>query len=569
MGGTFISARRTSALVGAAALAAGSLGAINAAPASGSVVKLRPGRTITVIHNLDQVAVSGYPFGKDVTVRVVRDGVTVGSVTAPHTFNLEGVGLAINHGVEGAPARPGDCWDGHTPDIRPGDHIVVSDVRGQDEIVVDDIGFTGRPSVRQDGDVVVPFRAVDGNGAAIPLERLDEAEFRDSDADVRYRRDEITLEPVEGGAPGEYQMRYDPSVPPGAGGDDEPEPGDEPDPGDPPLTPETITRSLLGDGHTIGFAAPLTGGEGMVAEGVTDHAGPAPGCEAAPLATSGVSSVTPRVVNQSRADRRLVVEGFSEDAAEVVVELEDADGAVTAPATLREPAGQQTWRASFAATELAGLSGSISVTARVDGVPSTLTKTVLRDMDAPTEPTVSLDSGVYRGGQGLTLGSAATDRVRYTVGDGQQPAPAPGTGRLYRGGEVRIGSSRTLKVVAVDQAGNASPVVTRQYRILKAPGAARIGRATGGKPGGRTTARARWHAPETDNGRRVLGYRVTALRLRANNSVVSRRVFPAKRPSARTLLLRLRPGRYAFRVQAVNSLGNGPRSDRSNVVRAR
>jgi Fibronectin type III domain/Chitobiase/beta-hexosaminidase C-terminal domain len=562
MGGTFSSVRRTSALVGAAALAAGALGALDAVPASGSVgpAGLRPGRTITVIHNLDQVSVSGYPFGSLVTVRVVRDGVTVGSVTAPHTFNLEGVGLAINHGVEGVPARAGDCWDGHTPDIRPGDHIVVTDGRGRDEIVVDDVSFTGRPSVQPDGDVVVPFRAVDGNGTAIPLERLDEAEFRDDD--VRYRAEQITLEPVDGGGPGEYQMRYDPSVAPDPG-------DDEPDPDDLPLTQDDVTRSLLGDGHMIGFAAPLTGGEGMMAEGVTDSPGPAPGCEAAPLVSSGVSSVTPRVVNQSNVDRQLVVRGFSEDASEVDVELRDADSVVTADTSLFGAAGQQTWAVMLAPTDLADLSGSVRVTALVDGVPTTITKTALRDVDAPTEPTVSLDSGVYRGGQGVTIGSEATDRVRYTVGDGTQPAPAPGTGRLYRGGEVRIGSSRTLKVVALDQAGNASPVVTRRYRILKAPSAPQVRRATAGKPGGRTTARARWHAPETDNGRRVLGYRVTALRLRANNSVVSRRVFPAKRPSARTLRMRLRPGRYAFRVQAVNALGNGPRSDRSNVVRAR
>jgi len=481
-------------------------------------------------------------------------------VTAPHTFNLEGPGIAINHGVEGVPARAGDCWDGHTPDIRPGDHIVVTDGRGRDEIVVDDLGFTGRPSLAPDGDVVVPFRAVDGNGTPIPLERLDEAEFRDDQ--VRYRAEQITLEPVDGGGPGEYQMRYDPSI--------APDPGDDvPDPDDLPLTQDDVTRSLLGDGHTIGFAAPVTGGEGMVAEGVTDNPGPAVGCEAAPMISSGVSSVTPRVVNQSKADRRLVVRGFSEDASEVDVELKDADSVVTGDTSLFGADGQQTWAVMFAPTDLADLSGSIRVTAVVDGVPSTLTKTAVRDVDAPTEPTLSLDSGVYRGRQGVTIGSDATDQIRYTVGDGQQPEPAPGKGRLYRGGEVRIGSSRTLKVVAVDQAGNASPVVTRQYRILKAPSSPRIGLATAGRPGGRTTARARWHAPETDNGLQVRGYRVTAMRLRADNSVVSLRVFPVRQAGARTLLLQLRPGRYAFRVQAVNALGNSPRSDRSNVVRAR
>jgi Fibronectin type III domain/Chitobiase/beta-hexosaminidase C-terminal domain len=572
MGGTSTSARRKrSALLGAAALTAGTLGALDALPASGSIgpAGLRPGKTITVVHNLDFVGVGGYrPLGREITVRVVRNGVTIGSATGRSTFVDGGTsGLEVNLGIEGTIVRPGDCWDGHTPDIRPGDHIVVAAGAARDEVVVDDIAFTGRPVLEQEtGDVVVPFTAVDANGAEIPLERLDAAEFREDQ--VRYRAAEIALERAESGAAGQYQMRYVSPFAPERVVDD----NDIPDPEEPVPTQADIARALLGDGHTIGFSAPVdgTGGEGMVAEGVTDTPGPAAGCEAAaPLASSGATSVSPRLVNQSNDAEPLVVSGFSEDAATVEVELKDADSVVTAPADLSAPAGRQTWRASFEPTGLADLSGTIHVAAVVDGARSPITQKAVRDTDAPVAPTVSLPAGSYRGPQGVTIGSDPSDEVRYTLGDGQQPDPTTDRGTVYRGGKLRIGSSKTLKVVSVDAAGNVSPVVARRYVIRKASSAPVIGLATSGDPGGRSTARASWANPATNNGGRVTGYVVTALRLGSDGSVASRRRFQVDRPSARAIQMGLAPGRYVFRVQAVNTFGTSPLSAPSNVAQAR
>ena len=576
MGGTFTSARRKrSALLGAAALTAGTLGALDAVPASGSIGEagLRPGKTITVVHNLDMVTVGGYrPLGRMLTVQVLRNGVTIGSATGRSTFVDGGTsGLAVNLGIEGTIVRPGDCWDGHTPDIRPGDHIVVRAGAARDEVVVDDIAFTGRPVLEQaTGDVVVPFTAVDGRGAEIPLASLDAAEFREDQ--VRYRASEIALERAESGAEGQYQMRYVSPFTPERVVDDTPDPGDVPDPEDPPPTQADIARALLGDGHTIGFSAPVDGtaGEGMVVEGVTDTPGPAVGCEAtAPIVSSGVSSASPSVANQSKGDDPLVVDGFSEDAATVEVELKDADSVVTGPADLSAPAGRQTWQASFEPAQLANLSGSIRVTAVVDGARSPITQKAVRDTDAPALPTLSLPAGTYRGPQGVTIDSDPSDEVRYTLGDGQQADPSASRGTVYRGGDISIRSSKTLKVVSVDAVGNVSPVVTRRYTIRTAPSAPVIGRATSGDPGGRATARARWAAPRADNGGQVTGYVVTALRLQSDGSVVSRRTFQVDRAGARALQMGLAAGRYAFRVQAVNAFGTGTLSAPSNAVRAR
>lgn len=567
MGATHSYARRKrSALFGAAALAAGMLGAVDAMPASGSIgpAGLRPGKTITVIHNIDLVAVGGYrPLGREITVRVVRDGVTIGSATGPSTFLPGTVGLEVNHGVDVGTPRPGDCWDRHTPDIRPGDHIVVTDGSGRDEVVVDDIRFTGRPVQEAGtGNVLVPFTAVDAGGTAIPVGRLNAVSFRDDQ--LRYEADVIDIVPVTDGAPGEYLMRYASPFPPSRG-------DDEPDPEDPPLTQEGIARSLLGDGHTVGFEPVVDGsGESMLVEGVTDVPGPAVGCEAtAPVVPSGVTEVTPRVVNKGNASDPLLVKGFSTDASTVDVELRDADSVVTVQANLSAPSGQQTWRVSVPATELTDLSDNVRVTAVVDGTRSTIAQTAVKDTVAPDLPTVSLPAGTYRGPQAVTIDAAATDRVRYTLGDGRQPAPTAGQGRLYSGGTVGIGSTQTLKVVAVDEPGNTSSVVSRRYRILKAPTSPPVGRATSGEPGGRSTARASWRAPASDNGGRVRAYRVTALRLRADNSVASRRAFKVNRPAARALRMRLAEGRYAFRVQAVNRFGVSPMSARSNPVQSR
>jgi len=571
MGSTVLFARRRrSALVGAAALAAATLGAVDAVPASGSVAPggVRPNRVITVVHNLDFVSVGGYvQLGREVTVRVVRNGVTIGTATGKTTHIADfGAGLEVNHGVETF-LRPGDCWEGHTPDIRPGDHVVLTDSGGRDEVVVDDIRFTGRPEQETGtGDVVVPFRAVDGRGAPILPGSLTATSFREDQ--LRYEAADIAIEPAPGDVPGEYRLRYTAPFAPSRSADDNPDPADAPDPEEPPLTQDAIARALLGEGHTVGFEGAY-GGEGMTVEGVTDTPGPAPGCEGSRAVASGVSSVTPAVANQGNATAPMVVTGFSEDASVVEVELSDADTTVTATAELSDPAGPQTWRASVPATELAQLSGSIRVEAMVDGAPGDVRGKATRDTEAPDAPTVSLAAGTYRGAQGVTLGADPADRVRYTLGDGTQADPSATRGLLYRGGEIRIGASQTLKVVSVDEVDNVSSVVTRRYRILKAPSAPAIGRATPGDRGGRTTARATWEAPATVNGGRVSGYRVTALRLRADDSVAAQRAFQVDRHRARALQMRLPAGRYAFRVQAVNAFGTSRMSTRSNVTVAR
>ena len=159
------------------------------------------------------------------------------------------------------------------PDIQPGDHIVVTDSEGRDEVVVDNIRFTGRPFQQGGGgalaDVLVPFSAFDPAGAPIPLAAINAADFRLGPR-LRYRTEELHIEANEQGGAGAYFLRYSAPFTPSRNRD--------------LLTQEEVVLALLGPGHTVGYsnidvAIPTAAGtKAMLAEGVIDSTGPAAGC---------------------------------------------------------------------------------------------------------------------------------------------------------------------------------------------------------------------------------------------------------------------------------------------------
>ncbi|HEX2176841.1 MAG TPA: chitobiase/beta-hexosaminidase C-terminal domain-containing protein [Nocardioidaceae bacterium] len=532
--------------------------ALSALPASGTIgpAGVRPGNSITVFHNIDFVAVGGYRLGSRVTVSVVRNGVTIGTASGPaRDPEATGApGLEVNHGPEGTPLA-GDCWQGHTPDIRPGDHILVRGDGGTDEVIVDDIRFTGDPAEETPGgDILVPFTAIGADGQAIAVERLDSAEFR-AGSRVRFEATDIIVEPAATAGLGEYVMRYPSPFTPSRNRDT--------------LNDAQLRALLLDDGHAIGFGHidPVPA-EAMLVDGLADTPGPAPGCESAASATNGVATVTPSVINgRTPAGATLRVEGFSDSAGAVEVTLSDADGTSVSASAVIEGAGLQTWSVDFTADQLADLEGNIAVSATVDGIESGISKTVIKDTVAPDGPSASLPAGTYRRAQRVSLVAGPSDQIRYTLG--AQAAPTANSGTLYRGGQIRIAASRTLKMIAIDEAGNVSPVVRQRYRILRAPSRPQIARARGGDRGGRTTAVATWNPPASSNGSRITGYSVTALKLAPNGSVASRKRARALPARARSVEMRLSAGRYRFQVRAINALGAGPWSARSNAVRAR
>jgi len=65
---------------------------------------------------------------------------------------------------------------------------------------------------------------------------------------------------------------------------------------------------------------------------------------------------------------------------------------------------------------------------------------------------VSGDSGTHRRTQFVALSASAGEWTRYTLGNASQPVPNRVRGTLYRGGQIQIARSRTLKTTAIDAA---------------------------------------------------------------------------------------------------------------------
>jgi hypothetical protein len=249
---------------------------MSAAPAQGTITDtpgVADGHNITVFHNIDFVAVVGYAQGEELTVQVVRNGNVIGTATGPAKGDpVDGFGLEVNHGVDIAPPDPGDCWQGGTPDIRPGDHITVTSLSGSnDEVIVDRIKFGSKgPRALANGDVVVPFQAFRANGAAIAPGFIDSPEFRAArNPQVRFEAGRgVTVERRPGALPGQLQVHYKSPFRPARNR--------------PAWNQAQLRRALLGDGHAIGFGhVAVLPKEGMLVDGLTDTPGPALGCEGA------------------------------------------------------------------------------------------------------------------------------------------------------------------------------------------------------------------------------------------------------------------------------------------------
>ena len=238
---------------------------LSTAPAEGTVVKMDAAHNITVFHNIDFVAVTGYDEGELLTVEVQRGGNIIGTATgAARGDAVEGFGLEVNHGPEGAPLA-GDCWEGNVPNIRPNDVIRVTSDSSDDKVRVDEIRFSGQPKEIAGGDIIVPFAAFRANGNAIAPSFIDSPEFRAAaNGQVRFEGN-IVVERRPGALPGQLRMRYNKPFRPARNG--------------PGWNQTQLRRALLGDGHAVGFGhvdpLPL---EGMLVDGLTDTPGPALGC---------------------------------------------------------------------------------------------------------------------------------------------------------------------------------------------------------------------------------------------------------------------------------------------------
>jgi hypothetical protein len=346
------STRRRWAKMGvAASVAALAPTAMSTMPAEGTVVDIAPGHNITVFHNIDFIATFGHTLGDSLTVTVRRNGVEIGTATGPTVDTPEGAGLETNHGPEGA-AAPGDCWEGHTPDIRPGDRVTVSGTDFTDTVIVDNIDFTGRPRELANKDIVVPFDAFRANGRAIPATFIDSGEFRAaSNNSVRFEGNRVHVERRPGATAGHYWLRYNSPFNPSRNDSEN------------PFDQRQLRRALLGDGHAVGFGhvAPLPA-ESMLYDGLDDTPGPAIGCNGSPSARWQVNNVSPDRIGPNNRSQLFKATGRTFDAAQVMVRLVDRDqGEPVRTVEKRATITGNTWNVSFRPGQLSALDGKFRV----------------------------------------------------------------------------------------------------------------------------------------------------------------------------------------------------------------
>lgn len=439
-------------------------------PASAAV---RADKAITVFHNIDMVGATGYNEGEEMTIAVFRNGVQIGSTTGPAVAGPEGTGLEVNHGPEGDPA-PGDCWDGTTPDILPGDEIRVTGDGGTDTLVVPNVDFTTKDPVlvtadnqaqypqAQVNDVVVEGVGFDQAGNPIPTGAL-EGEVRNVER-PRYRSAPNEVVSLGGGA---WRAIYSY----GEFIDVQNADG---------ITSQDVKQQKILTGEHMMVFAPLL--QETYISDMGAETGPAPGCEGSPSSANAVTTFDDKAVNIESGS--LVVGGTAIDndlasTQSVSISLSDgAGGTLTRDATLNG----STWTTTFERADMdASLAQDATLTAAgtynvvdltvpgADPVPmGGATKQIQRDVVAPGEATATPAPKLYNSDQSVTLNKPAdAAEIRYTIGE--NPAdPTATTGTLYNNQQIQITSDQTIKAVTVDAAGNSSPVATFAYQIDKA-----------------------------------------------------------------------------------------------------
>ena len=418
---------------------------------------IQDGHNITVFHHLDFIAVFGYEVGEQLTIDVYRGDHKIGTASGPAVdtgATEEGLlgdgGLEVNHGPEGTPVD-GDCWTGHTPDVLPGDRVVVTSAGGTEEVTVDDITMEAPKddtSTADPSDVVVEGRASDANGA-ISLDRLDSGEIR---VGSRFRANPNEVVRIPGTQDG-YRAVY--------------------------KAPYVIERNrdnvdpkqaILDGDHAMGYGhiAPLPA-ETQLVDGL-GGGGPAPGCEAAPKQANAVANSDDDFVNI--VSDTLNLSGTAmEDVSGVNVTLSDGDAATTDPTVeatdLSAGPGEKTWSVQFSRAQLDALGdGTLTATGAYalsgGGTTTGATLEFQKDTVAPGDATADPAGGVYNTSQSVSLSAEEGATIRYRVG-GADPTATFGT--VYDGRQIQVTSSQTIKAIVVDAAGNPSGVASFAYEI--------------------------------------------------------------------------------------------------------
>jgi hypothetical protein len=451
--------RRAGTTVGAVATTLALLGLPGDALAAINQPPQAP-HSITVFPQRDMVSAEGYAATNRPTVEVLRNGLLLARASEivplddPGTPAFDGI-VEINH--------PGAaCWgDGAgspfvTPDILPGDVVRITTAPDTGDQITTANVVAEAVIDRGNGTVQVHGTARDAAGNPLPIEQVEQRIVAPGASFARNGRRTLRAD-SSGGSDG--TLAYDA----------------------PGSTAWTATYSGLSAGD-IALAVsnqsrgmwlgtnPAAEAELTIYE-EDEVGGPAAPCTA-PAATNAISTSSPNLVNAgfltSGAD--LVLTGIAQgNVTRVDVSLDDEDALtppVTAFVTLPGAGSGQTFTARIPAFSVASLAdGSLTAAARygvgaatIDGTPMTIVK----DTVAPATPGASPVAGAFNADQFVTLSAESGSSIAYTT-EGQDVTP---TSPSYAG-PITVNTSKTIKALAVDAAGNPSLPGSLAYTIDK------------------------------------------------------------------------------------------------------
>jgi hypothetical protein len=216
-------------------------------------------------------------------------------------------------------------------------------------------------------------------------------------------------------------------------------------------------------------------------------------------------------------------------------------------------------------TEATDMSGLLQETATAPGAPTGVTGAAVSSSSA----TLSWSPPASDGGSAVT--GYVVSRDGGSAGGTGWSKTVAATARSQTFLNLKAGSTYQLSVAAVNAQGTGPSVsVPVKVSAAKVPGAPVIGTASPGTAGGAVTAKAAWSPPASDGGSAVTGYVVRALRMSSSGTVLGTTTSGVQPASARSLSMTL-PSKasYRFTVAAVNAVGAGPQSARSNLVAGR
>jgi hypothetical protein len=427
-------ARRVGTIL-AASLAGGLIVPAIAAPAGAAVPAApAPGHLFSILQDASALELTLDP-NQDFTAELIRNGVTIGTTSG--TTDPAG-DSTVNGG--------GPCWVGSTPEILPGDIVRTTTAAGVEEMIVQGLSVTQPATDAGGGTVTVKGRAVDGATGTPLADPAPIAEVRviggPFTASINSNR---LLADNSGGADG--LIANDPSTPGGfiatfSG-----------------LSAQDVASAVAADSEARFRTGVNLNEVTIVTFGTV--AAPFAGCPA--VARNAVTGSTPTIINVASLGD-VVLAGASQDATSVTARLSDGVRTVTSNATLSAPAGGQTWTAAIPANQVGSLAdGTLTADASYVTPAGTITGatlSIVKDTAAPAAPTASPLPGTYAAAQAVTLSAEPGAAIHATFDGSTATAGSP-----VVAGQLQITSSQTISALAVDSAGNPSPVATFGYTI--------------------------------------------------------------------------------------------------------